>query len=257
MTLRTPLLGATLLALSVSFAPVASAEEFGTIKGRLVWGGKALPDATPKVRAGDANAKDAAVCAVKDVPNEDFVVDPATKGVANGFAYLVTPKGTNPEAEKALVAKAATVEVDQKNCRFLPHAVAFHKDQTLVFKASDAVGHNVKYTAFVNGGDNKMMAPGGTMEKKFPVAERNPTQFECNIHPWMKGWFMVFDHPFFALTGTDGSFEIKGVPAGVQKVIVRQETVGFVTKGGRTGVEVEVKPGAVTDLGEIVLMPKN
>ena len=255
MTLRKTLLLATIAGLISTGA--ASAQEFGTIKGRLVWTpDKPVPNEPLKVKKGDPNAKDAGVCAKEDIPNEDYVVDPATKGVKNGFAYVVAPKGANPEAEKALLAKSATVTVDQKNCRFLPHAIAFHKDQTLLFKSSDPVGHNVKYTAFSNGGSNMMLSPGTTMTVKLPTAEKNPTQFECNIHPWMNGWFMVFDHPFFAVTGDDGSFEITGVPAGPQKLIVRQEKVGFVTKGGRAGIDVEVKPGSVTDIGEIVLTPK-
>ena len=40
---------------------------------------------------------------------------------------------------------------------------------------------------------------------------------------------MIFDHPFFAVTGPDGSFEIKGVPAGDQNVVVWQEKIGYVT----------------------------
>jgi hypothetical protein len=67
---------------------------------------------------------------------------------------------------------------------------------------------------------------------------------------------MVFDHPFFAVTGKDGTFEIKGVPAGSQNLVLWQENVGYVTPGGRRGMAVEVKPGGVTDVGEIKLDPK-
>ena len=56
----------------------------------------------------------------------------------------------------------------------------------------------------------------------------------CDIHPWMHGHVMIFDHPFFAVTGPDGSFEIKGVPAGDQNVVVWQEGVGYVTPGSGT-----------------------
>jgi hypothetical protein len=250
-------LGLAVLAGLLSTGRTASAQAgFGTIKGRLVWGGAAMPNAEPKVKKGETAAKDAEVCAVAEVPNEDYVVDPATKGVANGFAYVVTPKGTNPDAEKALLAKAAEVEVDQKGCRFIPHALAFHKDQSLKFKSSDPVGHNIRYTAFNNGGMNQMLSPKGDMTKKFESAEKNPTELKCDIHPWMNGYFMVFDHPFFAVTKPDGSFEISGVPAGKQRVIVRQEKAGYVTTGARLGVEVDVPAGGVTDFGEIKLVPK-
>ena len=71
----------------------------------------------------------------------------------------------------------------------------------------------------------------------------------------MEGNLMVFDHPFYAVTKEDGSFEITGVPAGTQNIVVWQRKTGFVTGGGSRGQAVEVKAGQVTDLGDIVLDP--
>ena len=36
----------------------------------------------------------------------------------------------------------------------------------------------------------------------------------CNVHPWMRLDLGVMAHPYFAVTGTDGSFRFAGVPAG-------------------------------------------
>ena len=108
--------------------------------------------------------------------------------------------------------------IDQKGCRFLPHAVALHKDQKLVFKSSDPVGHNIRYTGFTRRlASTRCSPPTARRPVKFTAAEKNPVELVCDIHPWMTGYFMVFDHPFFAVTKPDGSFEIKGVPAGTQK----------------------------------------
>jgi hypothetical protein len=73
----------------------------------------------------------------------------------------------------------------------------------------------------------------------------------------MKGYIMVFDHPFFAVTGPDGSFEIEGVPAGTQNFVIWQETVGYATQGLARGMPVKVGAGQVTDVGEIKLVPKS
>ena len=88
-----------------------------------------------------------------------------------------------------------------------------HQDQAFVFKSSDPVNHNVQLCGFTNAPFNQILAPNGTHRSKL-VAERRPIAVACDIHPWMKGYIMVFDHPFFAVTAEDGSFEIKGVPAG-------------------------------------------
>ena len=190
----------------------------GTVKGRLVWGGDTVPASVMLVEKGKA-AKDPEVCA-RDTPI----------------------------ASKELV-------VDQKNCEFEPYVLAMHREQTLVFKSSDAASHNVRFTGFNNTGINQTLAPAATFELKNLKAERLPMKLLCDIHPWMKGWIMVFDHPFFATTAADGSFEITGIPAGQQNLVLWQEKVGYATPGAGRGVSVTIKAGATTDLGEIKIDP--
>lgn len=225
----------------------------GTIKGRLVWGGDQAPAPRNLVEKGQAT-KDPAVCA-KDAAIRDnsLLVDSKTKGIKFGFAYLVNPAGANPEAVKALVAQSPTVEIDQKNCEFIPFATAAHQDQKVVFKSSDPVNHNVNVAPFKNEPFNTILPPNGELAKQF-VAERQMIPLKCDLHPWMKGFIMVFDHPFFAVTAEDGSFEIKGVPAGNQKLVVRLAS-GFVTPGLAQGTPVVVTAGQVTDVGEVKLDP--
>jgi hypothetical protein len=223
---------------------------FGTIKGRLVWDGGTPPPAKNLVEKGAA-AKDPEVCAKNTaIASRELVVDPQTKGIRYAFAYLPKPTGMNPEAAKALVAKAAKVEIDQRNCEFLPYVTAIIKDQPLVLKSSDAINHNIRFSAFVNAAFNQILPANGKVEVNL-VAERRPIPLACDIHPWMKGYIMVFDHPFFAITGADGSFEIQGVPAGEQRLVVWQETKGYVTDGKAAGMAVQVKAGGVTDVGLI------
>jgi hypothetical protein len=229
--------------------------EYGTIKGRLVWGGEQIPPVKVLEEKGKAE-KDPTVCA-KDKPilSRELRVDPETKGVSFAFAYLVRPNGANPQAVTDLVAKQPKVELDQQNCEFLPYLVPMHQDQVLLVKASDpGINHNVRLNAFTNAGLNQNLGPGGQLELKL-VPERLPIKLNCDIHPWMKAYVMVFDHPFFATTGKDGSFEIKGVPAGDQKLVLWQENVGYVNQGGGRGMPVTVKAGEVVDVGEVRLDP--
>jgi plastocyanin len=228
-------------------SPTASAQT-GTIKGKIVLGG-AAPTLAPVVKQGDSSVKDAAVCGVADIPNEGLVSKDGA--VANVIVYLNSPSAKNPQLETALVAKTAQVEIDQKNCKFIPHVSAIHVKQQLFFKSSDSVNHNVRYSAFTNPPFNQILAPNAkTMPLKLQ-AERRPLPLACDIHPWMKGYLMVFNHPFFFVTGEDGTFEIKGIPAGKHKFVAWQESAGFVTKGAVAGQEVEVKADGVTDVGEI------
>jgi hypothetical protein len=230
--------------------------DYGTIKGRLVWGGDEAPPIKVLEPLGKAS-KDPNVCAsTAPILDRALVVDPKTKGVSNAFAYLVRPQGSNPEAVKALVAQHPEVVLDQKNCEFQPYLLPMHQDQTLIIKSSDPmINHNVRMSAFRNPGKNQTLGPDGRLELKL-VAERVPIEMACDIHPWMKAWVMVFDHPFFTTTASDGSFVIKGVPAGTQHLILWQKSVGFATPGQGRGMTVEVKAGGVTDVGEIKLNAK-
>lgn len=228
---------------------------FGTIKGRLVWGGEQIPE-VPVLEGKGKAAKDPEICA-RDTPILDrkLVVDPTTRGVAYGFAYIVKPSGDKDKAVAQLVAAHPTVELDQKNCEFQPYVLPMYEGQTLIVKASDpSINHNVHVSALTNGGSNQNAAPGAELKFKF-VAENFPIEIKCDIHPWMNSYVMVFDHPFFATTAKDGRFEIKGIPAGPQRLMVRHNTVGYVTPGRSRGMPIEVKAGEVTDVGEIVLKP--
>ena len=170
-------------------------------------------------------AKDPNVCA-KDKPilrpRSSWSI-PKTKGVAYAFAYISRPKGANPDAIKELLAKQPKVELDQKNCEFMPYVLPMHQGQTLIVKASDpGINHNVRHEPrSTNPGLNQNVAGGDRVEAQ--ARRRETADCKCDIHPWMKAYVMVFDHPFFATTGKDGSFEIKGVPAGTQNLVLWQE----------------------------------
>jgi len=226
----------------------------GTIRGRLVWGDDNFPPAKVLVEKGKAN-KDPEICA-KDAPivSRELVVDPKTKGVAYGFAYLVRPKGDSTAIVQDMVAKQPKVVLDQQGCEFQPYVLPLHKDQSLVIKSSDSKSHNVRFAGFQNAGINQQVAPLGQIEVKL-VADRLPLELHCDLHPWMKGYLMVFDHPFFTTTGPDGAFEIKGVPEGEQNLVVWQEKVGYATSGAGRGMLVTVRGSEVTDVGVIKLDP--
>jgi hypothetical protein len=226
----------------------------GTIKGRLVWGDDKIPEAKELVAKGKA-AKDPDICAVKgSITSRDIVVDPKTQGVSYGIAYLRRPTGDFTEQVKKLLDKNPTVVLDQKGCEFQPYILAFHKDQKLILKSSDPVGHNVRFSGFTNSGINTMIAPSGQFQTALE-AEKLPMELHCDIHSWMKGWLLVLDHPFVAITGADGSFEIKDVPAGNQNLLVWHSEVGFTNPGAGRGVAVSVKAGEATDAGEFKVDP--
>jgi hypothetical protein len=219
--------------------PKVKAEGFGTLKGQVVFAGDAP---APKVlfEKGKA-AKDPDVCA-KDAPliSERLLVDGATKGVKNALVYLSKPISVSEEAKKA--ASGATVVFDQVKCVFDPHVLGVLTNGQITLKSSDPVNHNINAKLKQSSAFNSLLQPMGKTAYSPNAAERTPAEVTCDIHPWMKAWWMVFDHPYFAVTDAKGYFEIKNAPAGSQKLVVWQEAVdknGFIT--APSGEEVVIK----------------
>jgi hypothetical protein len=222
------------------------AEGFGTLKGQVVFSGDA-PTAKVLFDKGKA-PKDPEVCA-KDAPlmSERLVVDGVTKGVKNVLVYLSKPTSVSDDAKKAY--SATPVLFDQEKCVFIPHVIGVVAGTPITLKSSDPVNHNInaklKQTPF-----NQLLAPQSKTQFPPTGAERTPGEVTCDIHPWMKAWWMVFDHPYFAVSDAKGYFEIKNAPAGTQKVVVWQESVdknGFITAPSGDEVLIKANDAVVKD----------
>ena len=108
------------------------------------------------------------------------------------------------------------VSVDQRNMVFIPHVLVILRGTTVDFLNSDQVAHNV-YWPSVSGNKTlrhslTIVSPGH--EKSFQFDDVGAAQLLCNMHSEMIGYIVVVPTPYFALTGSDGSFTIKNVPAG-------------------------------------------
>jgi plastocyanin len=230
----------------------------GSLKGKFIFDGKAPAPAKLKVD------KDVPVCAPggKAPADESLVVDPDTGGIANIIVSLyVKPGGkkpAKPEGYKDLLKKPA--ELDNTKCRFEPRVTVVYAGQELVLKNTDTVGHNVKANLLKNAPFNDLIPGGGKLSKKSLTQEETlPAEASCSIHPWMRGYLVVRDDPYVAVSGTDGAFEIKDLPAGDWTFRAWQERSGYIEEVKIDGKadkwekgRFEIKDGSKDhDLGEI------
>ena len=119
-------------------------------------------------------------------------------------------------------APAEARQLDQKGCAYSPRVLALRTGQPLDIVSSDATLHNVHAAAKENKAFNLgMPAPGTRYTRTFEKPEI--VAFKCDVHPWMRAWVAVVPHPFFAVTGPDGRYEIKGLPAGSYTIEVWHE----------------------------------
>jgi hypothetical protein len=125
-------------------------------------------------------------------------------------------------------APAATVLIDQKDCMYTPRVVGIVGGQKLLVRNSDNTFHNV--WGQVSGKDafNKPQAPKAADLTLDPSAAKadDVVELKCGVHGWMHGYVVVQDHPFFAVTTSDGKFEIKGLPQGKYTLEAWHPTLG-------------------------------
>ena len=211
--------------------PTASADSgpytgaTGTITGVISYTGAA---AAP--RKIDTNADPVCGQANPNLVTEDTIV---TDGkLANVFVYV--KDGTVDGGKKVDAYTWATpstpVVLDQQGCQYKPHVMGIQVNQKISITNSDKTTHNVHPTPSLNKEWNQTQAVGqGPIEQTFARAEQL-IPVKCNQHPWMKAYIGVMKTPLFAVSGSTGAFEIKGVPAGTYTVVAWKE-------GGAKGTE--------------------
>jgi hypothetical protein len=242
-----------LLPIAVLFitAPPAAAAEWGSIKGRFVVDGQP-PQLPPLVIDKET------FCIENASRKSDKVVVGKNNGLVNALVYVFVGRGGKIDIHPDFAAELKKpVILDNHFCSFHPHVVALRTGQPLVIKNSDPppVGHNTNAVNLFN----ETIATGEERTKTIDkVPSPLPIPVTCGIHPFMRGYMLIQDHPYMAVSGEDGAFEIKNVPAGQQEFQFWHETgylsavklsTGATDRRGRAKLKVE--PGKTLDLGDI------
>ena len=116
-------------------------------------------------------------------------------------------------------------EVDQKDCEYQPHVQAIAAVGKLTIKNSDALLHNI-HGKFAGESLFNVAQPAGAAEIPKKLKKVGPVELQCDVHSWMKAWVFVAPHPYYAVTNSEGGFEIKDVAAGTYTVKVWHEELG-------------------------------
>ena len=252
------LLGMAVILLVATSRTDAQGNNWGTIKGRVVWGGSKLPERKKiEVKVDPQHCLTANPTADKTngtILDESVLVDAKDKGLKNVFVYFLVEQGVKIPVHPNLQKFAGEIVVDQPDCMFFPRALAMREGQVFAVHNTAPVQHNIRWVGdgVNNQGGNVTIKPGDKFQVKDLKAQRLPLPLECNIHGWMKGRLGVFSHPYFAITDDHGNFEIKDAPAGMHKLMIYHEEVGYrLGTKGKNGEDVTVKAGGVTSLGDL------
>jgi plastocyanin len=131
-------------------------------------------------------------------------------------------------------------EIDQKDCMYEPRIQGVVAGQDVDIKNGDATLHNVHTNKGAETLFNQAQPKGSpAITKSWDDAA--VIKFTCDVHPWMRGFVVVHDSPYFAVSGDDGSFTIDKVPVG------KYEITAWHSQYGLKKASVEVAEGKTAE----------
>ena len=198
-------------------APVIDAATAATVTGRVVFDGT-----PPAMQVIDLSSEEVCHHSAEASPvyTENVVInDNGT--LRNAFVYVKEGLGN-----REFPVPQEPVVIDQKGCRYEPHVIGIQTKQPLLIKNSDeGVLHNIHAISKAGNRFNFGMPKIMETTKQFKKAEVM-VKIKCDVHGWMSSYAGVVDHPYFAVTGEDGSFSLSPLPPGDYVIEVWHEEYG-------------------------------
>lgn len=181
--------------------------------------------------------------------SDTLVIDPSTKGFGNAIVSLVGIETGKPliPSESPLI-----LEIESKKCRFVPHVSAAVVGTTLEIRNLDPILHNLHVRRDTRFGPTvlNVIQPAGRRSVYKSFSETGFLDVRCDVHPFMSAFIHIFDHPYFAITDSSGSFAMTKVPPGLYKLHIWHEQFGLQER------TISVRPGENVTV-EMVIGGKN
>ena len=203
-------------------APAAAAQGAGgsaRVTGSVTFNGTAPAAAKIKMDADP-------VCQLQHPQGRESEEVVASNGkLANVFVYVKSGL-----EGKTFPAPTTPVTLDQHGCWYQPHVLGIQVNQPLEIVNSDQTLHNINVKPATNQPFNIAQPMQGMKSTKKFAKPEVMIKTKCNVHPWMSAYIGVVAHPFFAVTGEDGSFSLAGLPAGTYTLEAWHEQFGVKTQ---------------------------
>jgi plastocyanin len=204
----------------------------GSISGTVKFAGTA-----PAPKKLDVS-KDKEVCGKSGKSDPSLIV--SSGNLVNAVVSITDIK----TGKKIDVSKK--VKLDQKECEYHPHVLAFPAGTTVEIQNPDGILHNVHSYSKVNPQFN-IAQPKFKKTVDVKIEKPEVINVKCDVHGWMSGWLVATESPYVAVTDNGGSFKLTDVPAGSYTVEVWHETLGKtsqkVTVKGKEDAKVNFEMG--------------
>lgn len=218
-------------ATTVPAPPPIDPATVGSITGKITLNGKA-PAAEPIKTKSDPNCHQV-------LHTETYWVGSGGT-LGNVFVYVKDGLGN-----RVFPAPGTPVVLDQRDCHYVPHVFGIQVGQTLEIVNSDPTLHNIHFIPDANREFNMGEPIQGMRQPHVFSVKEVLIPIKCDVHNWMNAYAGVVDSPFFAVTGEDGTFTLKGLPPGTYTIEAVHEKLGRQTQTVTIGPK-ETKDTAFT-----------
>jgi len=213
-------LNLTLNSAVLAFTPAPQSSAVGSgvgeIAGKIYFRGQA-PGLRPIQMAKDPICE--SVQSGPVLPEDGRVNSNGT--LPNAFVYI--SKGTG---NLSVRAPTEAVTVTQSRCSYQPHVFGIMVGQPLRVVTMDPTTHNIHIVPKSGRDWDVSQQPGSEPVTTKLTHPEIMVPVHCNIHPWMSAHIGVVTNPYYAVSGDDGAFQIKGVPQGSYTLSIWTATFG-------------------------------
>jgi plastocyanin len=196
-------------------APIDEATA-GNIEGKVTLTGTA-----PEMQVIQMTADPYCARANKSPVKTEFVVVGDDGALANVFVYV--KKGLE---RRKFPVPSEPVVLKQLDCTYVPHVMGIQVGQQLEIVNDDDTLHNIHAMPKLNKEFNIGQPVKGLKTDHVFTAPEVMVPFRCDVHKWMNAYAGVVDNPYYAVTGKDGTYTIKGLPPGDYVIEAWQERFG-------------------------------
>jgi len=193
--------------------PPAHPEARGEIRGKVTYEGT-LPKFKPLNMVNEPSCANHYTAPVFP----ENVVAGADNALSNVVVYI----SAGGEEESA---PTQPVKLNQRGCRYIPHVLAVAANQEIWVQNDDSVAHTVHPMARINTELNRSQPPG-TPPMVIKYDKPEIIRVKCELHPWMRGVFVVLKSPHYSVSDESGGFAMPDLPPGKYTVKAWHEQFG-------------------------------
>jgi plastocyanin len=188
-----------------------------SIKGKVLLEGTAPENPVLKMASDPA-------CGTAEVRAENYVAE--NGALQNVFVHIKDGLGN----KYIFDTPTEPAKLDQKGCRYVPHVLGVRVSQPLEVINSDQTLHNVHGMPKTNREFNHGQPIAGMKNTVTFSSPEVMVPFKCDVHAWMLAYVGVVPHPYFAVTGKEGTFELQTIPPGTYTIEAWHEKLGRQTQ---------------------------